>query len=228
MIPCKPIGQRLTILFLYLFIFSAVNTSAQDGKVLFMSNCASCHKVDRKLTGPALAGLEDRGKWADHNELLKWINNPSAYMANDSYTQGLKTEYGSMMTAFPALTLKDVDAIVTYINAEADLFGNLKTKSALSKFTSNVFRHLAFGGEMLIGKTESFALRLGYNHLRRMEVNINDYSLFGGLSFGFVLGRGVGLIVGRPEGDCEGNEVVGFIDGESEGVVVVGDLEGNP
>ena len=73
------------------------------------------------------------------------------------------------------------------INAEADLFGNLKTKSAFSKFTSNVFRHLTFGGEMLIGKTESFALRLGYNHLRRMEVNINDYSLFGGLSFGFGL-----------------------------------------
>lgn len=71
------------------------------------------------------------------------------------------------------------------INAETDLFGNIKEKSAFSKFTGNLFRHLAFGGEMLIGKSESFSIRLGYNHLRRMEVNINDYSLFGGLSFGF-------------------------------------------
>ncbi|NOT36220.1 MAG: type IX secretion system protein PorQ [Saprospiraceae bacterium] len=71
------------------------------------------------------------------------------------------------------------------INAEADLLGNIKEKSGFSKFTDNFFRHLAFGGEMLIGKSESFSLRLGYNHLRRMEVNINDYSLFGGLSFGF-------------------------------------------
>lgn len=71
------------------------------------------------------------------------------------------------------------------INAEADLFGNINEKSAFSKFTGNLFRHLAFGGEMLIGKSESFSLRLGYNHLRRMEVNINDYSLFGGISFGF-------------------------------------------
>ncbi|MEP7194896.1 MAG: type IX secretion system protein PorQ [Saprospiraceae bacterium] len=71
------------------------------------------------------------------------------------------------------------------INAASDLFGNINEKSSSSKFIDNMFRHLSFGGEMLIGKSESFSLRLGYNHLRRMEVNINDYSLFGGFSFGF-------------------------------------------
>ncbi|HMW38518.1 MAG: type IX secretion system protein PorQ [Saprospiraceae bacterium] len=71
------------------------------------------------------------------------------------------------------------------INATVDLFGNVKEKSAASKFTDNLFRHLSFGGEFLIGKSESFSIRLGYNHLRRMEININDFSLFGGLSFGF-------------------------------------------
>ena len=121
MIPCKPTGYRLTILLLSLFIFSAVNDiSAQDGKALFMSNCASCHKVDKKLTGPALMGLEERYKWADHNELLKWINNPSALLKKEPYVQQLQSEMGgSVMTGFPALTLKDVDAIVKYINEEA-------------------------------------------------------------------------------------------------------------
>jgi len=84
-----------------------------------MSKCAACHNVLKKGTGPALAGIEERGKWADHNELLKWINNPAAYMANDPYTQGLKNEYGSMMTGFADVTLKDVDDMVAYINDAA-------------------------------------------------------------------------------------------------------------
>ena len=120
MIPCKPIGQRLTFLLLSFLIFSSINTiSAQDGKALFQGKCASCHNPLKEGTGPALAGLEDRHKWADHNELLKWVQNPTAYMAADPYTQGLKTKYGSMMTGFPDLTIKDIDAIVTYINTAA-------------------------------------------------------------------------------------------------------------
>ena len=71
------------------------------------------------MTGPALAGLEDRHKWADHKELLAWINNPAAYMAKDPYTQGLKAEYGSMMTGFSDVTLKDVDDMVAYIKEAA-------------------------------------------------------------------------------------------------------------
>lgn len=122
MIPRKSIGNRLTILFLSLFVFSIVNTSAQGdvaaGKALFLGKCAACHNVFKDMTGPALGGLEERGKWADHNELLKWINNPAGYMAADAYTQGLKTKYSSLMTAFADVTLKDVDDMVAYINDE--------------------------------------------------------------------------------------------------------------
>ncbi len=121
MILCKPIGQRLTVLFLSLFVISIVNISAQDaaaGKAIFTGKCAACHNVFKKMTGPALMGLEERGKWADHKELLAWINNPAAYMAKDPYTQGLKAEYGSMMTGFADVTQKDVDDMVAYINAE--------------------------------------------------------------------------------------------------------------
>ena len=118
MISCKPIGQRLTILFFSLFVFSTINSvSAQDGKTLFMGKCASCHNPIKDGTGPALGGVEQRHKWADHNEIVKWAHNPTAYMTNDPYTQGLKAKFGSMMQAFPDLTIKDVDAIVTYINA---------------------------------------------------------------------------------------------------------------
>ena len=118
MIPCKPMTSKLTLLLLSLIVFSIIHVSAQDGKALFISKCASCHNAFKAGTGPALGGLEDRHKWADHKELLAWINNPGGYMAKDPYTQGLKTQYGSMMTGFPDLKLTDVTAIVNYINGE--------------------------------------------------------------------------------------------------------------
>jgi len=114
--------KHLSALLFSLLILSVSFSSAQDaaaGKAVFMSKCASCHNVLKKATGPALAGLEERHKWADHKELLAWINNPAAYMAKDPYTQGLKAEYGSMMTAFPDVTLQDVDNMVAYINEAA-------------------------------------------------------------------------------------------------------------
>jgi cytochrome c2 len=114
--------KHLSALLFSLLILSVSFSSAQDaaaGKAVFMSKCASCHNVLKKATGPALAGLEERHKWADHKELLAWINNPAAYMAKDPYTQGLKAEYGSMMTGFPDVTLQDVNNMVAYINEAA-------------------------------------------------------------------------------------------------------------
>jgi len=106
-------------LFLFSFIvFSSTYVSAQDGKTLYMSKCASCHNPFKAGTGPALGGLEERHKWSDHKELLAWVNNPGGYMAKDPYTQGLKAQYGSMMTGFPDLKLADITAIVSYINSE--------------------------------------------------------------------------------------------------------------
>ena len=122
MILCKPIGQRLTSLFLSFFVFSIVSVTAQDiaaGKAIFNSKCAACHNVLKDGTGPALAGIEERHKWADHKELLAWINNPASYMAKDPYTQGLKAKYGSMMTGFADVTLADVGNLVSYINEAA-------------------------------------------------------------------------------------------------------------
>lgn len=122
MMSTKHVSLRNTVLIFSLLILSATTLFAQDpaaGKTVFMSKCASCHQVLKKGTGPALAGLEERHKWADHKELLSWINNPAAYMAKDAYTQGLKAEYGSMMTAFSDVTLQDVDNVVAYINDAA-------------------------------------------------------------------------------------------------------------
>lgn len=88
---------------------------AQDGAVLFRSNCASCHALNKNLTGPALAGFAGRGPWADRKQLYAWVHNPVAFMAKDPYTQALKVQYGSVMQAFPNLSDKEIDAIADYL-----------------------------------------------------------------------------------------------------------------
>ncbi len=118
MIPCKPTIQKLTLLVLTLVV-SAIYVSAQDGKALFTSMCASCHHPTKEGTGPALAGVQERHKWSDIKELTAWVNNPGAYMARDEYTQGLLAKYKSMMTPFPTLKEADVQAIVDYVNTAA-------------------------------------------------------------------------------------------------------------
>ena len=59
--------------------------------------------------------------------------------------------------------------------------------SGFSKATDNFFRHLAFGGELLIGKNEVFRLRFGYNHLRNKELSVSGFRSLSGFSFGFGL-----------------------------------------
>ena len=73
MIPCKPSARKLTLLLLSFFIFSTFNiVSAQDGKAIFNSRCASCHILGRDATGPNLQGVIDR--WGGDMDAIKvWV-----------------------------------------------------------------------------------------------------------------------------------------------------------
>jgi mono/diheme cytochrome c family protein len=116
MIFLKPNAKKIALTGIF-FLLSFTAILAQDGKQLFAANCQSCHALNKNLTGPALAGLTERGPWGDRKNLYAWIHNPAAFMANDPYTQGLKAQYGSLMPAFPQLSEKDIDAIVDYVMA---------------------------------------------------------------------------------------------------------------
>ncbi|HNM25316.1 MAG TPA: hypothetical protein PKL15_07795, partial [Saprospiraceae bacterium] len=41
-----------------------------------------------------------------------------------------------------------------------------------------------FSGEFLLGRNESFRLRLGYNHLRKKELSVRNYRSLAGFSGG--------------------------------------------
>lgn len=83
------------------------------GKELFNTNCASCHKLDAKSTGPALRGVGDKH---DKPWLYRWIRNSSEMIkAGDPTAVKLFEENGGVvMTAFPQLSDADIDNIVAY------------------------------------------------------------------------------------------------------------------
>lgn len=113
--------KRTLLSALFFLLLSVGNKlTAQDGKAIFQDNCASCHSVTKDLTGPALAGVTTRGPWTDRKKLYEWVHNPSKFMATDPYTQGLKEKFGgAVMTAFPGLSEKEIDAVIEHVNKAA-------------------------------------------------------------------------------------------------------------
>jgi len=112
--------RRFWVASMVVLAISFSNTvQAQDGKALFSQNCASCHAVNKKLTGPALAGVEER--WPDKTKLYAWIRNSAAFLkTGDAYANNLYNEYNKVaMNAFPGLTDGEIAAIIGYINTAA-------------------------------------------------------------------------------------------------------------
>lgn len=70
---------------------------------------------------------------------------------------------------------------------ETNLFGETTETSKLSQDVDNLFRHLVFSGEFLLGKKENLKLRLGYSHLRRKELSVSEFRSLAGFSLGFGL-----------------------------------------
>ena len=92
------------------------------GKQLFNQNCAACHALDRKMTGPALANVEARlaeDEGLDREWLGQWIkNSPGMISSGDAYANKIYAEYNqAAMTAFPTLSEQDIDDILAYTAA---------------------------------------------------------------------------------------------------------------
>ncbi len=113
--------QNLVKLSLVFFIVFTVNIFSQDatnGKKLFKSNCAACHKLDKKLVGPALKGVTER---REKEWLHKWIKDNNALRkSGDATAKEVFEENNKMpMTAFPQLSDKDIDDILAYTDGKA-------------------------------------------------------------------------------------------------------------
>ena len=109
----------VSMLLLAFFTISSLTSSAQslgdakNGKKLFKSNCGACHKLDKKVVGPALAGVTERRteEW-----LIAWIKDNAALRATgDADAIAIYEEYGgAAMNAFPFLSDQDIKDILQY------------------------------------------------------------------------------------------------------------------
>lgn len=91
----------------------AMGGDAVKGKELFNANCAACHKLDAKATGPALRGVAAK---YDMPWLYKWIKNSSDLIKSGD-AQAVKVfeeNNKAVMSAFPQLTDADIDNIIAY------------------------------------------------------------------------------------------------------------------
>ncbi|HSC54331.1 MAG TPA: cytochrome c [Phnomibacter sp.] len=95
-------------------------STAQDaGKQLFYAKCASCHMVNKELTGPALNGVESR--WPDKEKLIAFIQNSEAVIATDAYARNLWMQFNQTpMPPHPDLTREQIQSILDYINAVSE------------------------------------------------------------------------------------------------------------
>ncbi len=118
MIQDRRIAKPIAVLLVFLsFLFSHKSFAQANGQALFSANCASCHAVHKELTGPALAGVEDR--WPDKKKLHAWIRNNQIFLkTGDKYANDLYVKYNkTAMNLFENLKDDEIDAILAYIKS---------------------------------------------------------------------------------------------------------------
>ncbi|EDM44280.1 cytochrome c, mono- and diheme variant [unidentified eubacterium SCB49] len=93
---------------------------AAAGKTLFNSNCAACHKLDKKATGPALRHVADK---YDRDWLYSWIKDSQALIKSGDAKaiEVFEANNKAVMTSFPALSNADIDNILAYTSEEKPL-----------------------------------------------------------------------------------------------------------
>lgn len=114
--------SRILGIGLALLLSFSTSLFAQDGdpvkgKALFNANCAACHHLDKKMTGPALRGVGDK---YEKQWMYDWVHNSSAMVkAGDAQAVAIFDEFnGSMMTPFPQLSNEDIDDIIAHTMAK--------------------------------------------------------------------------------------------------------------
>ena len=117
----SPLSRLVNISLAFLLLFS-LSLSAQqadvaNGEKLFKANCAACHKLDKKLVGPALKGITDK---REQDWLIAWIkDSPGMIKSGDKLAIQVFEENNKLpMVANPHLSDQDIVDILEYTKGE--------------------------------------------------------------------------------------------------------------
>ncbi|MCF7559277.1 c-type cytochrome [Sabulilitoribacter multivorans] len=125
----RKLSNNLLRFSLIILIAFTTSISAQEdcdpvkGKSLFNANCAACHQLDKKMTGPALRNVEQRladDEGLDRAWIYAWIRNSAGVIkSGDAYANKIYNEYGgAAMTPMPQLSDQDICDILAYTAEE--------------------------------------------------------------------------------------------------------------
>lgn len=108
--------KSFTLLLVFAFSISSFSQDVdearqKEGKKLYKSLCAACHKLDKKLVGPALGGVEER---RENSWLKSWIKNNAEFQKVNAEAAEAAQYATSAMNAFPQLSDAQIDDILYY------------------------------------------------------------------------------------------------------------------
>jgi mono/diheme cytochrome c family protein len=180
-IHCK-LSKDLLCLGLIILLAFSTSLSAQEGdpisgKTLFNANCAACHQLDKKMTGPALRNVETRlsnDQGLDRAWIYAWIRNSAGVIkSGDAYANKVFNENGgTAMTAFPQLSDQDIDNILAYtaqVKAEP-VPQATATAATTTAATSSISNELILGALAILFVLLASGLYLVNKTLRRFAV----------------------------------------------------------
>ena len=113
--------KLILLLFVTLMVLNkaiAYNPPVEKGKQIFSMRCAACHNVNKTLTGPALAGIDERRS-------LSWIvsfvrSSQKLVKSGDKDAVAVFEQFNKIpMPDHSDLTKEDIKSIVDYIKSEA-------------------------------------------------------------------------------------------------------------
>lgn len=144
----------LSLAFAFLFSLTSFGQTGDivNGKKLFNTNCAACHKLEQKLIGPPLKGVSAK---RDQEWLKKWIKNSTALIeSGDADAIAIFEEYQKVpMTPFPNLSDKDILDILAYSDADPAATAEKTAEVAPVDATANAAEGKDYVVELLLAIT---------------------------------------------------------------------------
>ena len=177
----QPLSKLIYLSLLFLsFLCTPLNAQEADpvkGKSLFNANCAACHQLDKKMTGPALRYVEKRlseEEGLDREWLNAWIRNSAAMVkSGDGYANKIYAEYnGAAMTAFPQLSDQDISDILAYTEQDkaAPVAATTTTNQAPTHSQGGISKDIILGALAILFGLLALGLFLVNKTLRRFAV----------------------------------------------------------
>lgn len=138
-----------------------VKARVEEGKKLFKANCAACHAVDRKMTGPALQNVWER--WESQEKIVAWTQNSQALIASgDAYANKIFNEYNkSVMSSFQQLSADQVVSIIEYY-VQAETMGGIPDAAKPGGAVAEAPAEKSGGSKWILFAVLGFLLIIGY------------------------------------------------------------------